>query len=180
MKNRIDFGKLFEIKDCFDTLPKFYHIHRVKPDFPRWKVGVIKSSRDIDKRDSPNPSKKIRERVFEELRKLKFSDYPSRDQCLFVIKESEIKVWLKYLINGCEYYQILEIELLNGKFIELDESFFDYDDTKFEYKSDTCLAHHYWEADSIEGNRKPVFLFEGKFEVKEIINEKSYNLLFNK
>lgn len=180
MNKRIYFGKLFDIKDGIDALPKIYHIHSVKPDFPRCEVGVIKSSFDLDKRDSLNAGKNIREKVFEELRKLKFSDYPSRDQCLFAIRMDEIPIWMEHFAPGLVYFQILRIELISGKLIILDDSLYDYNCENSEYISDSRLAQYYWDGDSLEGKVKPVFLFEGKFEVKEIIKEKSHNLLFNK
>ena len=133
MQRRIYFGCLFNIKDGMESFPKIYHIHKITQDNPRWEVGIIKSSFDIDKRVSLNPHKNIREKVFEKLRKLEFSDYPSRDQCLFATMKGEIKVWKELLLDESKYYQILEIELLKGKIIRLDESFFDYDNKKFEY-----------------------------------------------
>lgn len=179
MESRIYFGNLFNIIDGFDELSKFYHIHRIKHGFPRWEVGDIKSSFDIEKRDSLNPIKQTRERVFEEIRKLEYSDYPSRDQCLFVIKEGEIEIWKECLLNGSTDYQILEIELINGKFIKLDESFFDFDNTKFEYRTDAILARDFWDGQSLEGHMKPAILFEGNFKVKKVVDEKSHDLVNN-
>ena len=162
----MEFGKLNVIDN-----KELYHVHVICPDQKRWKAGDVISTFDFPNREYDIETqfwKFDRERKFEIIRESKYSEFPSRNKCLFAINLEYLDFWEKELQKGrCSLTQIAKIQLIEGKWIQLDDTFFD----KNEEVSNEELADGFWSGDDFMEDVKPVILFEGKFIVTEILKE---------
>jgi hypothetical protein len=166
MKNNLEFGKLYFV-DNLDIV-ELYHIHTIKADQKTWKVGDEISTIDFPDRlfnHEANYLKFDRERRFEIVRKTKFIDYPSRYKCLFAITPEYLDFWKNKFQNRLSYLiQIAKIQLIEGKWIQLDDTHFDEN----EGIPNEELAEDFWSGNDFMMDSKPVILFEGNFKIIEI------------
>lgn len=108
----------------------------------------------------------FREFVFEEIRKNKFSNKPSRQKCLWVCKKDHLGFWIDLLKSNNSRYKIFELQL-NGNFFETDGQFVTAD--TFGLETMQSNAEKYWSFDfNKEQPKEPEILFEGHGRV---INE---------
>lgn len=164
-----EFGKLYCVNECVEV-PELYHIHTYFQEKERWNIGELISTSNFPFRNPTNPAKKERERVFESIRKENFMDYPSRYTCLFAIEYDQASHWETLLKNRSARYDLVRISLKNGKFVLLDDCFFDSETS--EPLHNFAFSYWNWKGDEYYTDRHlPVFLFEGDFQVTEILKE---------
>lgn len=157
----MNFGELIYICNSIEL----YHIHSYSHISEEFKLNQIISTIDFPKRDSYNAPKKFKEDDFEKIRLRSYNEFPSRSNCLFAIEGFAIDTWSKRLYSRKPYYQLVKVELLDGKLIKLDDAIYEFegDETNDE------LASCFWSGCEVEENPKPVILFEGRFKVVEVI-----------
>ena len=109
-----------------------------------------------------------RELMFEKVRKEKDESLPSRLKCLFVCKDlEEIKLWIDILKrNKKEDYKIYKVRL-DGKMFCGNASLVLRQNISLNKKIEQ--AKKYWSGNN--DNLIPEYLFEGKFEVVERIDD---------
>ena len=144
----------------------FYHIHTIKAyDQKKWSVGETYDTQDFFRQPSYNFQKKIREKAFEEVRRINFSHLPTRTKCLFA-STSLVTANVWHNILGGEK-QILKIRPISGKYAFLDEEIYELEDF-----SDDAMdkdAHMYWKGCILLDGIKISALFEGVFRIEEEI-----------
>lgn len=65
-----------------------------------------------------NPEKKLLETQLEEYRRQNFPDTPSRQNCFYVCKESQVELWLKKLIKRRNiWYKIYQVSVTGEMFL---------------------------------------------------------------
>jgi len=104
----------------------------------------------------------IREEIFENHRKQKFPNFPSRKTCLWLCEEKDIENWWKILYPN-NSKKIIEIDLKHGQKIHCGNGSLIISET-LNIKDYAKLAQDYWEGIMTE-NCEIETLFEGKFEV---------------
>ena len=133
--------------------------HVVREDKRQYEVGEIISSPFKEKRDFSHwpEYKQKAEEALEEERIRNYPNYPSRENCMFAALDMKSALnWVrnKYLLGG-EFY-LYELEILNGKIINLDTDFFEeagliIGEKKIlisgKYTLDECIKK-YWEGKS--------------------------------
>lgn len=144
-------------------VPYFYHIHTYISENEKWEIGKIYSTENHN-RVFKNLSKRFREEGFEKVRKELFKDFPSRYSCLFLSDDiSMAKFWAEKLRTRTGNIQCVEIELLSGKYVYVDESIYDMDRLmNSEIQED---ANDYWNGEEMASDPIIAILFEGKFKV---------------
>lgn len=148
--------------------PHFFHIHTYSEEKEKWEVGKIYSTKSYN-RVFKNPPKRFREDGFEKNRKESFEDFPSRYSCLFLSKDiSMAKSWAEKLRTRTGNVQCVEIELLSGKYVYVDERIYDME--RFADKEIQEDANDYWNGDKMEVNPVITILFEGDFKICEEIS----------
>lgn len=164
----MEFGELHIIDHT--SVSEFYHIHVVRQDHKEWKVGDIISTFDFPERvfNVENEYLKFdKERRFEIIRTKKYPDYPSRYKCLFAIKIDYLDFWKSEFQNRrCYFTQIAKIQLIDGKWIQLNDAFFD----EHERIPIEELAEGFWSGDDFMEDAKPIILFEGEFKIVDVQN----------
>ncbi|WP_279122801.1 DUF2441 domain-containing protein [Bacteroides acidifaciens] len=143
--------------------PHFFHIHTYSEEKEKWEVGKIYST-GTRNRVFKNPPKRFREEGFEKIRKESFKEFPSRYSCLFLSDNlPTAKYWAEKLQTRTGNVQCVEIELLSGKYVYVDESIYDMDRLKnCEIQKD---ANDYWNGYEMEVNPVITILFEGDFKI---------------
>jgi hypothetical protein len=168
MKNNLEFGKLYLIDNLH--IVELFHIHTIKADQKKWNVGDEISTIDFPDRvfdPETNYLKFDKERRFEIIRKSYFSNYPTRYKCLFAVRIEYLEFWKNEFQNRkCYLTQIAKIQLIEGKWIQLDDAYFDENIGI----SNEELAEGFWVGDDFMEDAKPVILFEGKFKIVDIQN----------
>jgi hypothetical protein len=163
-----ELGELYLVEHCKE-IPDLFHVHTFFDKTEEWKVGHIISTLNFPHRDPSAIFKKEREKIFESVRYEKFKSYPTRYNCLYAIEYDQTNTWTNYLKNRTSRLQLVRIKLNNGKFIILDDCF-------FESKTNEAindLALLFWKSDEMYENRHlPVYLFEGDFTIIEILSDK--------
>ena len=156
------------IKYTTDYITEIFHIHSYYKIIDEWNENQIISTHNFLEREYSNIPKRNREHVFEEIRKEKFMEFPSRSNCLFVTDSDNIKIWENILIKRKTFYQLVEIEMIDGKYIKLDDGIYDFRGDE----KDGDLAYEFWNGYNLESDySKPVILFEGVFKIKKIIKQ---------
>lgn len=146
----------------------FFHIHTYGEEKEKWEVGKIYST-GTRSRVFKNLPKRFREEGFEKIRKESFEDFPSRYSCLFLSEDiSMAKFWAEKLQTRTGNVQCVEIELLSGKYVYVDESIYDME--RFADKEIQEDANDYWNGDKMEVNPVITILFEGDFKICEEIS----------
>jgi hypothetical protein len=166
MKNNFEFGKLYFVNNLH--IVELYHIHTIKVEQKIWNIGDEISTTDFPDRvfnPETNYLKFDRERRFEIVRKTNYINYPSRNNCLFAITLEYLDLWKSKFQNRLScLIQIAKIQLIEGKWIQLDDTHFD----EHEGISNEELAQDFWSGNDFMEDSKPVILFEGKFKIVEI------------
>jgi len=157
----MNFGELVYVCDSIEL----YHIHSYYDISEKFKLNQIISTIDFPKRESYNAPKKFREEEFEKIRLRSYNEFPSRSNCLFAIEKFDIETWSKRLYSRKPHYQLLKIELLDGKLTKLDDAIYESNGNE----TNDELALYFWSGCDVEENSKPVILFEGRFKVVEVI-----------
>lgn len=141
----------------------FFHIHAYSEEKGKWEIGKIYSTENHN-RVFKNLPKRFREEGFEKVRKESFRDFPSRYSCLFLSDDiSMAKFWAEKLRTRTGNIQCVEIGLLSGKYVYVDESIYDMDRlTNSEIQED---ANGYWNGEEMASDPIIAILFEGKFKV---------------
>lgn len=143
--------------------PHFFHIHTYSEEKEKWEVGKIYSTKSHN-RVFKNPPKRFREEGFEKIRKEAFKEFPSRYSCLFLSEDiSMAKSWAEILQTRTGNVQCVEIELLSGKYVYVDERI--YDVKRFADKEIQEDANDYWNGYEMEVNPVITILFEGDFKI---------------
>lgn len=145
--------------------PHFFHIHTYGEEKEKWEVGKIYST-GTRSRVFKNPPKRFREEGFEKIRKESFKEFPSRYSCLFLSENIFMaKSWAEKLRTRTGNVQCVEIELLSGKYVYVDERIYDMERfTNCEIQED---ANDYWNGYEMEVNPIITILFEGDFKICE-------------
>lgn len=116
----------------------------------------------------------LRELALEEVRKNKFSNYPSRLSSLYVTNTlEEANDWYNYFIKlGRKVYQIVKISVDGNQFTGDACNCFD---GTIDKKHNLEQAEIYWEGKDNTRNKTPMYetIVDGKIKVIEIIKEKS-------
>ena len=158
-------GKLIIVKQC----PHFFHIHTYNNDNEKFEVGQVISTTKYNREGTfLNYPKRFREDEFEKVRKESFNDFPSRFSCLFLSDDiQKAGYWAEKLRNRTGNIQCVEIELLSGKYVCLDEQIYNIEN--FTTKEMQEEAYSYWNGDEMERNSIIAILFEGEFRIyKEV------------
>ena len=155
---------MLEILRNVDYNPHFFHIHTFNSEEEKWSEWQIISTQNRGKRTFINYPKKFREEEFEKIRQRSFENFPSRYTCLFLSEDMDTaKFWLDKLFNRCNFIQFVEVELLSGKYVYVDEQIYNIEN----FSKDLMIeeANSYWSGEEIENNRILTILFEGRFRV---------------
>ncbi len=148
--------------------PHFFHIHTYGEEKEKWEVGKNYSTKKHN-RVFKNPPKRFREEGFEKIRKEAFKEFPSRYSCLFLSEDvSMAKFWAEILQTRTGNVQCVEVELLSGKYVYVDERI--YDVKRFADKEIQEDANDYWNGYEMEVNPVITILFEGDFKICEDIS----------
>ena len=114
----------------------------------------------------------LRELALEEVRREKYSNYPSRLASLYVSNTLEdAEKWYNLFIDlGRPTYSIVKVETDGNEFIGDAQNCFDGTKDK---KKNLELAEYYWKGNSNYKNKEPIIeiLIDGKIKVVEIIKE---------
>lgn len=143
--------------------PHFFHIHTYGEEEEKWEVGKIYSTGTCS-RVFKNLPKRFREEGFEKIRKKSFREFPSRYLCLFLSDGiSTADFWAKKLKTRTGNVQCVEIELLSGKYVYVDERIYDME--RFTDKEIQEDANDYWNGAEMEVKPVITILFEGDFKI---------------
>jgi len=143
--------------------PRFFHIHTYSEEREKWEIGKIYSTENHH-RVFKNPPKRFREEGFEKVRKESFDDFPSRYSCLFLSDDIlTAKFWAEKLQMRTGNVQCVEVELLSGKYVYVDESIYDMD--RFTNDKIQKDANDYWNGYEIEDKPIITVLFDGNFKI---------------
>ena len=119
----------------------------------------------------------LRELALEEVRKKKYSNYPSRMACLYVSKTFEEAVnWAKFFAKiGRPTYHIVKLQIEGNCFIGDAAKCFE---GQIERQENLRLAELYWKNETNDTDKPPVFemLVDGKITVVEIEKEINENI----
>lgn len=108
----------------------------------------------------------LRELALEEVRKNKYSNYPSRLNCLYVTKDKEDAIYWSNILkrNNKECKQILTLELTGELFVG-DGSLMKR--LNISYQKQLEMAEEYWNSKPVSN---PEYLFYGEAKVVDIEN----------
>lgn len=149
-----------------DSSPHFFHIHTFNNEEEKWSEGQIISTQNRGKRIFKYP-KRFREEEFENIRQRSFEKFPSRYTCLFLSEDMDTaKFWIDILSNRCNFIQCVEVELLSGKYVYVDEQIYNIEN--FSKKTMIEEAFSYWNGYEVENDRILTILFEGQFRVCDV------------
>lgn len=118
----------------------------------------------------------LRELALEEVRREKYSHYPSRMSCLYVsetLQESE--QWADYFVSvGRPTFQIVKVRITGNHFIGDAAKCFDATTSREE---NLKLAEKYWKNSENSPDEPPIqeFLVNGDIEIVEIMKEINKN-----
>lgn len=145
--------------------PHFYHVHTFSSDEEKWNIGNLYSTEGFNRKGNIiNAPKRIREFDFERIRSNYFTTFPSRYSCLFLSENiCDATYWAKQLYSRTNQIQILEVELLKGRYVCVDEMFYNIE--HFLQKEIEAEAQCYWSGDETINNPLHTILFEGDFKV---------------
>ena len=119
----------------------------------------------------------LRELALEEVRKKKYSNYPSRMACLYVSKTfEEADNWAKFFAKiGRPTYHIVKLQIEGNCFIGDAAKCFE---GQIERQENLRLAELYWKNETNDTDKPPVFemLVDGKITVVEIEKEINENI----
>ncbi|OGQ22595.1 MAG: hypothetical protein A3I05_04560 [Deltaproteobacteria bacterium RIFCSPLOWO2_02_FULL_44_10] len=116
--------------------------------------------------------KLIRETCFESIRSTCYSDRPSRLRCLWFSGSPEDATVWEGKLSERNSYQLLEVEIVNGKLLRTDESWLNYQGQSLKILEE--LAHKYWQGVSM-GHGTNEILYEGSVKIVSIIKELNSN-----
>ena len=145
----------------------FFHIHSYYTDNDKWQKGLVFSTKEFNRIGSiTNPLKKIREAEFERVRNELYNNMPSRYSCLFLSDSiKSAAYWAQTLKTITGYIQCLEIALLSGKYVYVDEQIYNIEDFTKDYMQEE--ANSYWCGDRMKEGSIFTVLFEGTFRVHQ-------------
>lgn len=148
----------------------FFHIHTYYSDKEKWQKGQVFSTEKFNRKESiKNLPKKIREEEFEKVRIELYKNMPSRYSCLFLSDSIELATyWANKIKNRTGNIQCLDIELLSGKYVYVDEQIYNIEHFTKEYMQEE--ANSYWCSDRMEEDFIFTVLFEGIFRVCQEIS----------
>lgn len=157
-------GKLIKIVDGKGINVDLFHVKKIilnaDDEVVKYEVGQILNTKNFQKTPH-NPGKMI---VESNLLRVKPEFYPNRKTCLYLSENHEY--WEDKLRNRlCVCTQVARIKLLNGYVIALDSELVNED-----LLTDELACKGYWEG-KMSDNPKIEYLFEGEFEVIEILDE---------
>ena len=119
----------------------------------------------------------LRELALEEVRKKKYSNYPSRMACLYVSKTfEEADNWAKFFAKiGRPTYHIVKLQIEGNCFIGDAAKCFE---GQIERQENLRLAELYWKNETNDTDKPPVFemLVDGKITVVGIEKEINENI----
>ena len=156
------------------NLHVFHVIHEHKRQY---EVGEIISAPFKEKRDFSHwPSYKQKaEDLLEEERLNNHPDYPSREDCLFACLDEESALnWARYKYSFGGVFYLYELEILDGKIINLDTDFFEeagliIGDKKVlissKYSLDDCIKNFWEGVNFCEGVTMRELLVYGEIKV---------------
>jgi hypothetical protein len=100
--------------------------------------------------------------IFEDVRKIEFSDLPSRQKCIWLTKKDKILFWYDWLNDKQSEYTILEMEC-NGKSHIGNQGFLNSDiDGYINYQAN---ARKYWSGEMIDLQDNNEIIFTGKIKI---------------
>ena len=145
----------------------FFHIHSYYTDNDKWQKGLVFSTKEFNRIGSiTNPLKKIREAEFERVRNELYNNMPSRYSCLLLSDSiKSAAYWAQTIKNRTGNIQCLEIELLSGKYVYVDEQIYNIEDFTKDYMQEE--ANSYWCGDRMKEGSIFTVLFEGTFRVHQ-------------
>ncbi|WP_164670225.1 DUF2441 domain-containing protein [Virgibacillus doumboii] len=106
-----------------------------------------------------------RETAFEDVRKQDYSEYPSRQRCLWLSGNSNIDNWILEMGFNPSTHQILELNL-EGNLFKCDSTFVNGKPRSLNTVREN--ARRYWNQEIVDEN-KIEYLFEGKATVRNIM-----------
>jgi len=107
----------------------------------------------------------LRELIFEEVRKERFPDKPSRRSCIWLMEEQSVSFWRHFLDDRTSAYDLIKVKC-DGKIHKGNQSFLDNEIVSFNEFAGS--AEHYWKGDLTEGTMNNEMLFFGEIEVLEV------------
>ncbi len=110
----------------------------------------------------------IRELVFEEIRVKEFPDAPSRRTALYVTDKAGLEYWMTWFTNNPRTKFIYRA-LCSGLIHRGSQEFLDSDIVSYSFY--TQEARNYWSGANVNGCVNTEFLFQGKWQVLELISE---------
>ena len=150
----MEFGKL-QIVDNKSNI-ELFNIHVVRQNQKQWDVGEEISTFNFPEREYDIERQFLKfdkERRFEIIRKAKYPDYPSRNKCLFAVAHEDLDYWKNKFQNRRGYLiQIAKIQLIDGKWIKLDDTYFEENNGI----SNEELAEDFWSGNDFMTDAKPV------------------------
>ncbi len=102
----------------------------------------------------------IRELAFEEIRRKKFENLPSRYNCIFLCRKDQIEYWKKRLNH--QDYIVYKIEIYGEPFRSREKLL------SKPYESYNSICKHalaYWQYNSSKNFEDDEYLYEGKFKI---------------
>jgi len=152
---RMKIGQVYEFGHSING---FYGIYDTSPELP------LCDDLNHLKNVATYYWKFLRETVIEEVRLDNFSNYPSRQTCLFVTDDKHVNDWIQHLkYANIEIYKMK----LSGKLHKCDATLIDiHPNNKIVVRE---LAEKYWGGEITQNSNKVEYLFEGKAELVEII-----------
>ncbi|PGZ93499.1 hypothetical protein COE51_23870 [Bacillus pseudomycoides] len=112
-----------------------------------------------------------RESTFEEVRRELFSSLPSRQKCLYVAAEKNLKYWIETL-NYPEY-QVVEVQI-KGNIFKCDASLVEGNPKAIEKVRKDAMR--YWQGEIVNSN-KIEYLAEGDIKVVRILDKQEIRSL---
>lgn len=153
-----------------DEKRHFFHVHTYEDDC-KFQKGIEFDTKSYY-RQFENYPKRLREEAFEKVRREQFSEYPSRYSCLFMSDSIEnAQYWAGKLRPRANNVQCVQVELLSGKYIMVDEHIYDIQHFSNDYMRAEALM--YWRG-VMTGDPLITLLFDGEFRIDEefILNGK--------
>ena len=103
----------------------------------------------------------VREEIFEEVRKNKFPNRPSRKTGIWVCEENQVNGWLHAIGNEFQNNDRVFKVLLSGEIHKADEKWVRMDGSLHPFCKIREKAHKYWQDDHSQ-YENPEFLFQGE------------------
>ena len=132
--------------------PRFIHVHTYASEEQKFTPGQTISTTVCNRSERVlSITKKWREDDFEKVRASHFKDFPSRYTCLFLsVNLGNAQFWADKIRSRTGNIQCVEVELLSGKYVYVDEQFYNIENFRREDIIDE--AQCYWSGDEVIEN----------------------------